>query len=145
MPDPSAFIGVGNKGRRRYAQREALAAHFREDDRVVSGVRRRQVSHRDRRVEARAETAGGDLADRLRRSRVRKKRRAFAYGRTSLRPEPNPAARGALLELFQDPIGARKSACTRAAVAAALLNGPFQRALDRRRRGIEVVATKTKP
>ena len=109
------------------------------------GERRRQIAHRDRRIEARAEAARGDLADRLGRSRIGKQQRAFAHRRAAFRPQADAAARRAFFELREDLFGAGKTAGARAAVAAALLHRPFQRAFDRRRRGVDVVAVKAKP
>src|ERR1700722_9215194 len=50
-----------------------------------------------------------------------------------------------MFELSEERVRARKSAGPRAALAAALLNGPFQRALDRCRLEVEIVAVETKP
>ena len=61
----SAFVSIGNEGHGGDAQRQALPAHFGEHLRAGGGERGRQIAHRDRRIEARAEAAGGDLADRL--------------------------------------------------------------------------------
>jgi hypothetical protein len=61
----SAFIGVGNKRHWSCAHRQTLTAHFGVDELIGSSVRRRQISHRDRRIEAHAEATGGDDADRL--------------------------------------------------------------------------------
>ena len=108
-------------------------------------MRRRQIAHRDRRIEARAEAARGDRADRFGRSRVGKQRRAFAHRRAALRPQADAAARRAVLKLRENLVRAGKAAGARAAVAAALLDRPFQRGLDRRGRGVDVVAVEAKP
>src|SRR6202043_2844287 len=79
------------------------------------------------------------------RRRVREYWRALAYRRTALGPQPDAAARGASLKLRQDLVRARKTAGARAAIAAALLNGPFQRAFHRRRGGVDIVAIQAKP
>ena len=57
----------------------------------------------------------------------------------------HPAPRRAFFELREDRVRAGKSAGTRAAFAAALLDRPFQRALDRRRLKVEIVAIEAKP
>src|ERR1700761_9394605 len=144
MADTSSLVGVDNKRQRSRAQSEALAAHLREDRGVSGGQRRRQISHRHRRVEAWAETAGSDVADRLRRGFVGVEACTFAHRRTAFRLEADAAARRAVLELRKDDIGTRKPAGPRAALAAALLYRPFQRGLDRGRRRIEVMPIKTK-
>src|SRR6476659_3771060 len=65
-----AFVRVGNERHGCDLQRQALPANFGKNLRLVSGKRCRQITHRHRRIEARAEAAGGDLADRFARSRV---------------------------------------------------------------------------
>src|SRR5450755_3206176 len=136
----STFVGVGNEGHRRYLQRQPLAAHLGKYGGTEGCVRRRQIAHRDRRIEAGAESARGDLADRLSGSGVRKQRRALAHRRTAFGFQADPAARRTLLKLRQDEVRAGKTAGAHAAGAAALLNGPFQRTLDRAGRGVDIVA-----
>src|SRR6202012_3851786 len=72
-------------------------------------------------------------------------RRAFAHRRAALRPQADTASRSAAVELRQDGIGAEETTGTGAAAATALLHRPFQRAFDRRRRGVDIVAVQTKP
>ena len=124
---------------------QALAAHFRENLRAVGGKRCWQIAHRDRRIEARAEAARCDLADRLAGGGVREQQRAFAYRRAALGPQADAAARRAFFEVRENLLRAGKTARAGAAAAAALLHRPFQRALDRRRRGVDVVAIETEP
>ncbi len=50
-----------------------------------------------------------------------------------------------MLKLRENLVRAGKTAGARAAGAAALLDRPFQRALDRRGRGVDVVAIEAKP
>ena len=98
-------------------------------------VRSRQVAHRHRRVEAGTEAARGDLADLFGRRLVREQRRAFAHGGAAFRPQADAAARRALFASWARILSAPgKAAGAGAACAAALLDRPFQRALDRRRR-----------
>src|SRR5260370_34380701 len=92
-----------------------------------------------------AKPAGVAPADLWGRSFVSEQRRAFAHRRAALGPQPDPAAWRAILKLSENFVGARKTADTRAALATAFLNRPFQRAFDRRGRGVDVVAIETKP
>src|SRR5512147_1190273 len=145
MNNPLAFIGVGNEGHGRDLQRQALAAHLGEDICAVGRKLRRQIAHRDRGIEARTKAAGGDLTDRLAGGGVREQQRAFAHRRAALRKQSDTAARRAFLKMGEYLFSARKSAGAGAAAAAALLHRPFQRALDRRGRGVDVVAVETQP
>src|ERR1700678_3841375 len=59
----STFIGVGNKGHGSDPQWQSLAAQFGEYQFARRRVRGRQITHRDRRVDAGAEAARGNAAD----------------------------------------------------------------------------------
>src|ERR1700722_17448900 len=67
----SAFIGVANKGHGGDPQRQSLSAQFGKYQLVRVGMRNRQITHRDRRVDAGAEAARGDRADLFRRCSIR--------------------------------------------------------------------------
>src|SRR5690348_3347738 len=59
----STFVSVGNEWHRRDHERQALAAHFGENFCADGSERDRQIAHRDRRIEDRAESARRHLAD----------------------------------------------------------------------------------
>src|ERR1700743_542265 len=59
----SAFVSVGNEGHRRYLERQALPAQFGKYPAADCCMRRCQIAHRDRRIEARAKTTRSDRAD----------------------------------------------------------------------------------
>src|ERR1700678_660628 len=93
----STFVCVGNKGHGGDPQRQALSAQFGKYQSARGGMRGRQIAHRDRRVDAGAESARGDTADLHRGGGIREQRRAFAYGRAAFGLQPNAASRRALL------------------------------------------------
>src|SRR5262249_52918279 len=70
---------------------------------------------------------------------------AFAHRGASFRSEAHASRGCARSQLRQNLLGPGKTASPCAAVAAALLYGPFQRGLDRRRGGVDVVAVEAQP
>src|ERR1700722_10358749 len=61
----STFISVGNKGHGGDPQRQSLSAQFGKYQSAHSRMRGRQITHRDLRVDAGAEAAGGVVTDGL--------------------------------------------------------------------------------
>src|ERR1700722_13699186 len=139
----STFVSVGNKGHGGDPQRQSLPAQFGKYQCTDGGVRSRQITHCDWRVDAGAESTRGDAADGLGGGCIGEQRRAFTHRRAAFGLQPDAAAPCAVLKLLQNDIGTRETARARAAMAAALLNRPLQRALNWRRRGVDVVAVKT--
>src|SRR5260370_33830375 len=145
MELPLAFIGIGNEGHACDLERQTLSAHCGEYGCADGGERRRQIAYRNRRTEARAKAARSDLADGFGRARVRKQRCAFAHRRAAFRPQSGAAARRAFFELRENRVRAGEAARACAAMAAALLDRPFQRAPHPPPPGAARVAVNTQP
>src|SRR3954452_23261555 len=141
----SAFVGVFHEGHGGDLQGKALAPHFCEQfcaERTQAGG---HVAHRDRRIQARAEAARCDLSDRLASACISKQKRTLADGRAALSAQADAAPGRAIVEVREDLLGTRKTAGARTAGAAALLDRPFQRGLDRRGRGVDVMTIEAEP
>src|SRR5260370_40733321 len=93
IANPLAFVGIGNEGGRRDPQRQSLAAQFGKHQ-AADCMRRWQIAHRDRRADAGAKAARGDLADLFGGSCVRKQRYAIADPDAALPPQSATASRG---------------------------------------------------
>src|SRR6478752_8951846 len=74
----SAFVGVFHERHGGDRERQPLAAHLGEQFCIERARCRGHVAHRDRRIQARAEAARGDLSDRLAAGVIRKQQRALA-------------------------------------------------------------------
>src|SRR5882672_10401397 len=116
MKFPLALVGIGNEWRARDLERQPLAAHFAEYGGADGRARSGQISHRDRRIEARPESTRGDRADLLGRGGIGEQWRAFAHRRAAVRLQADAAARRASFKLRENFHRARKPAGARAAV-----------------------------
>src|SRR5256885_15889030 len=87
-----AFVSIGNERRGGDLQRQPLPAHFGEDRGADRSERRGDVAHRDRRIEARAETARCHPAHLFGGGAVRQQPRALAPPRAGFGPPADAAA-----------------------------------------------------
>src|SRR5262249_43467022 len=106
----SAFVGVFHEGHRGDGERQTLPAHLRKEFCVERAQARGHIAHRDRRIQARAETARGDLSDRLAACVIRKQQRALAHRCAALGKQADAAAGGAVVEMREDFFSAGKAA-----------------------------------
>src|SRR5205807_9715135 len=120
-------------------RRDVLAAHDEHDRGLRFGEMAIDVSHRYRSADGRAEAAGRDLA--YRRAVRRAHLAALARRDAALRFEADPPPRRAVAQFGKHARGARKAA----GFPPPLLDRPGKPRLDRRGRGVDVVAIETKP
>src|SRR4051812_21580444 len=96
------------------------------------------VTHGDGPPERRREAARGDLADHL---AAERDLRALARDRLALGQQADPLAPRAFGDLLLDDISTGEAALC----AALLADAPQQHRLDRRRRGVDVMAVEAEP
>src|SRR5690606_12036444 len=127
-------VAFGDEGKLAGFRGKRLAAHHEGERRAGRGVFRRDVAHGDRRIDAGAEAARRDRADLL--ALVVQHFGAFAGRRAAFGPDAGQLAADAVSELLLYDRRAGKAAF----LAAALRDRPVESGLDRRRRGVDVVA-----
>src|SRR5262245_34640663 len=119
-----------------------LAPYLGEQDGPGPRLGAGDVSHGDRRVDARTETARGHQSDRRRRILILVELATAADLSSTLRTKSHALAGGALGKLLQNDIGAGKPALARSASAPAFLYRPLEPRFYRRGVCIEVGTVK---
>src|SRR5215510_8374151 len=140
-----AFVAMRDERQIADPQRNAFSAYLAENSFTGRGRVLVDVTHRNRRLHARAKAAGRDNADRACRNLVRVEFRAAPHRHAILDFQPDTAARRAVRQLAQNDVSAWKSARARSTGAADLRNRPFERSHHRRRCWIEIGTVETQP
>src|SRR5262245_54116581 len=138
-----AFVVWLDEGQLAHGDGYALATYLREQGVAGSRLGADDVSHGNRRVDARTESARGHLSDRRCRLFIEIKLATATDWRSVFRTKSDALAGAAFGKLPQNDIGAGKLARARSTSAAGFLYRPLESCFHRRGVRIEVATVET--